>query len=73
MQVEIKTSHFEGTHTSYDWQPYDVELIRRNARSIVLFSTRLIEGRKPMSRGNYGLLNQLGFLYRVNLTAIKGL
>jgi hypothetical protein len=47
--IEIKTAHFEGSHTSYDWQSYEVEIIQQTAKSIVVRCARLIEGRKRIN------------------------
>ena len=47
--IEVKTAHFEGSHTSHDWQPYEVEVLQQTAKSVVVRSSRLIEGRKRIN------------------------
>lgn len=54
-QIEIRTAHFEGNHTSHDWQPYTVEVMRQTAATITVKCSRLIEGRKRASNGTYRL------------------
>lgn len=52
-QVQIKTAHFEGTRTSYDWQSYEVEVVKQNTKTITLRCSRLIEGRTRRADGTY--------------------
>lgn len=52
-QVQIKTAHFEGMHTSYDWQSYEVEIIKQNTKTVTLRCSQLIEGRTRRSDGTY--------------------
>lgn len=53
--IEVRTAHFEGNHTSYDWQPYEVEVINETGRSLVVRTNRLIEGHKRAVDGTYKL------------------
>lgn len=52
-QIEIRTAHFEGSHTSHDWQPYEVEIISKSAAYMTVKCSRLIEGRKRRVDGTY--------------------
>lgn len=52
-KIEIRTAHFEGSHTSHDWQPYDVEILSKSAAYMVVKSSRLIEGRKRRTDDTY--------------------
>lgn len=54
-RIEVRTAHFEGSHTSHDWQPYEVEIINETAQSLTVKCSRLIEGRKRASDGTYKL------------------
>lgn len=47
--IEIRTAHFEGSHTSHDWQPYEVEIVKQTAKSVVVRCARLIEGRQRIN------------------------
>lgn len=53
--IEVRTSHFEGSRTSHDWQPYEVEIVSETSRSIIVRCARLIEGRKRDADGLYRL------------------
>lgn len=65
--IEVRTAHFEGSHTSYDWQPYEVEVLQRTAKSIVVRCARIIEGRKR--------INASGEIpkFRLRLDQVRGL
>lgn len=52
-QIEVRTAHFEGSHTSHDWQPYEVEIVSKSAAYMVVKCARLIEGRKRREDGTY--------------------
>lgn len=52
-RIEVRTAHFEGDHTSHDWQPYDVEIVSRSAAYMTVKCSRLIEGRKRRADGTY--------------------
>lgn len=53
--IEVKTSHFEGSHTSHDWQPYEVEIVSETEHSVIVRCARLIEGRRRNTDGLYRL------------------
>jgi hypothetical protein len=65
--IEVKTAHFEGSRTSYDWQSYEVEIVSRTAKSIVVRCARMIEGRKRINAN--GEIPE----FRLRLDQVRGL
>lgn len=47
--IEVRTPHFEGSHTSHDWQPYRVAVISHTAKTVTVRSPRLIEGHRRVN------------------------
>lgn len=76
MLVEIKTAHFEGSHTSHDWQPYEIDVAARTSKYVIVRSmSRLIEGRKALSETPFNQLHHPheGHFYKIRLDQIRGL
>lgn len=66
LRVEIKTAHFEGTHTSYNWQPYYVAVRRVTAKTVEIYCDQLIEGRKAYQEGPHQY-------FKLRIDSVRGL